>query len=92
MSHHDINTGTAKPASERKPCSRETTSPLRRYISASPRCTVTDSSYIAQRTNSPLGMRPLSAAMSPRRFTNLAAPLRMYRHVSTANGTNQKVA
>ena len=38
---------------------------LRRYISAFPRCTVTDSSCIAQRTNAPLGMRPLSAAMSP---------------------------
>ena len=33
------------------------TSPLRRYISAFPRCTVTDSSCIAQRTNAPLGMR-----------------------------------
>ena len=42
------------------------TSPLRRYISAFPRCTVTDSSCIAQRTNAPLGMRPLSAAMSGR--------------------------
>ena len=31
-----------------KPCSREMTSPLRRYISAFPRCTVTDSSCIAQ--------------------------------------------
>ena len=46
------------------------TSPLRRYISAFPRCTVTDSSCIVQRTNSSLGKRPLSAAMSPRRFTN----------------------
>ena len=39
---------------------------LRRYISAFPRCTVTDSSCIAQRTNAALGMPPLSAAMSPR--------------------------
>ena len=52
MSHHDISTGTAKPASQRKPCSREIISLLRQYISAFPRCcTVTCSSCIAQRTN-----------------------------------------
>ena len=61
------------------------TSPLRRYISAFPRCTVTDSSCIAHHTNAPLGMRPPSAAMSPRRFTNFTASLPMYPHVSTAN-------
>ena len=31
MSHHDISNGTAKPASQRKPCSREMTSPLHAY-------------------------------------------------------------
>ena len=31
------------------------TSPLRRYISAFPRCTVTDSNCIAHRTNAPIG-------------------------------------
>ena len=36
MSYVDINTGTAKPASCRKPCSREKTSPLRLCISALP--------------------------------------------------------
>ena len=46
-------------------------SPLRWYISAFPRCTVTKSSCVAQRTNAPLGMLPLSAEMSPRRFTNI---------------------
>ena len=35
---------------------------------AFPRCIVADSSCIAQRTNAPLGMRPLSAATSPRRY------------------------
>ena len=70
------------------------TNPLRRYISAFPRCTVTvtDSSCIAHRTNAPFGMRPLSAAMSPKRFTNYTASLPMYPHVSTANGTNLNAA
>ena len=53
------------------------TSPLRRYISAFPRCTVTDSSCIAQRTNAPLGKRRVSAAMSPRWFKNF----RLLAHV-----------
>ena len=54
LSHRYISAGTAKPASYRKPCSRETIIPPRRCISAFPRCTVctvTDSSCIAQRTN-----------------------------------------
>ena len=34
MSHHGIETGTAQPASYRKPCSREITSPLRRYTTS----------------------------------------------------------
>ena len=47
---------------------------------------------IAQRTIAPLGMRPLSAAMSSRRFTNFTASLPMYPYVSTANGTNLDAA
>ena len=43
------------------------------------RCTVTDSNCITQRTNALLGMRPLAAAMSPRRFTNFTASLPMTR-------------
>ena len=35
-----------------------------------PLCTVTDSSCITQRTNAPLGMRPLSAATLPGRSTD----------------------
>ena len=33
MPHHDLNTGNAKPASQRKPCPREMTSPRWLYIS-----------------------------------------------------------
>ena len=61
-----------------KRCSRERTCPLQRYISAFPRCTVTDSSCIAQRTNAPLGMRPLSAAMSPRHLSRTFHALGKY--------------
>ena len=39
-----------------------------------------------------LGMRPLSAAMSPRRLKNYTASFPMYPHVSTAKGTNRKAA
>ena len=50
------------------------TSPRRRHISAFPLCTVTDTSCIAQRTNAPLGMRPLSAAVSPQQLSTYAWP------------------
>ena len=44
----DINTGTEKPGSCRKPCSREMTSPLCRSFSTFFLCTETDSSCIAE--------------------------------------------
>ena len=69
-----------------QPFSYDMTSPwpLRRYILAFKLCTATNSSSIVLRKMySPLqlGMRPLSAAMSPRRFTNHAASLPMHRHI-----------
>ena len=76
---HGINTGTAKPANPAHTGGTSQHSPL---------CTITDSIRVTERTNSPLGVLPLSAPMSSRRFKNLPGSLPMYPHDSTANGTN----
>ena len=55
--------------------------PLRLYIAPLPLCTVADSSGAARRTNVPSGMRRLSAAMSPRQFTNRTASMPMHGHM-----------
>ena len=75
--HHDMTTGRDKPASHRMPRSREVTSPLRWYISAFPLSTETDRSCIAQRTNAPLGIRPLSVEQCPL-SNSQTAPLLAY--------------
>ena len=59
---------------------------------SAPTLTAAELPSTAQRTNVPLGMRPLSSTMSRSRFTNPNAPLTMTLHVSTANGTIRKAA
>ena len=94
--HHDINSGTANPASKCMPHSCELTGPLRWYISAFPLCTKANSSCIARHTNAPLAMHgnvptlSSSATKAPPRCQ--CTGTRMYPLQTAHTGTQHDVA